>query len=169
MTLKITTPILSATPNVTSSTQQKCKLAWSGKLNFNTFCTLHCPATNEYFCFFIVNLPSCLSQKTAKGSFRSLSQIATCYYQSNHSKVEAILLSHLLLDCPTSKSLRHTIFGTTSSIFDLWSRPWGMAQLLGLCGIPPCPYHSEGVGQHHHHQGLFFYHPGSTPMVSTFT
>jgi len=29
---------------------------------------------------------------TAKGPFRSSSQAATCYYQSNHSKVEAIPL-----------------------------------------------------------------------------
>jgi len=29
-------------------------------------------------------------QETAKGPFRSSSQAATCYYQSNHSKIEAI-------------------------------------------------------------------------------
>jgi len=28
-------------------------------------------------------------------------------------------LTHLLLDCPASEPLRHTIFGTTSSSFDL--------------------------------------------------
>jgi len=39
-------------------------------------------------------------------------------------------LTHLLLDCPASEPLRHAIFGTT--IFDLWSRPWGVARLLGL-------------------------------------
>jgi len=33
-------------------------------------------------------------------------------------------LTHLLLDCPASEPLRPVIFGTTSSIFDLWSRPW---------------------------------------------
>jgi len=30
---------------------------------------------------------------------------------------------HLFLDCPVSEPLRRAIFGTTSSIFDLWSRP----------------------------------------------
>jgi len=36
--------------------------------------------------------------------------------------------------------LRRSIFGTTSSIFYLWSRPWGMAQLLGFRGnSPPTP------------------------------
>jgi len=34
-------------------------------------------------------------QETAKGTFRSSSQAATCYYQSNHSKVQAIPLSTL--------------------------------------------------------------------------
>jgi len=36
--------------------------------------------------------------KTANGPFRSLSQAATCYYQSNHSKVDAIPLSALSKD-----------------------------------------------------------------------
>jgi len=34
-----------------------------------------------------------LDQETAKRPFRSSSQAATCYYQSNHSKVESIPLS----------------------------------------------------------------------------
>jgi len=39
-----------------------------------------------------------LDQETAKGPFRSSSQAATCYYQSNHSKVEEIPLSALPKD-----------------------------------------------------------------------
>jgi len=39
-----------------------------------------------------------LDQETAKGLFRSSSQAATCYYQFNHSKVEAISLSALPKD-----------------------------------------------------------------------
>jgi len=54
-------------------------------------------------------------------------------------------LTHLL-NCPTFEPLWHAIFGTTSSILDLWSRPWGMAQLLGLRGVPPHHHSSEGVG-----------------------
>ena len=34
----------------------------------------------------------------------------------------------------------------TLSLYDLWSRPWGVARLLGLVGLPPCPHPSEGVG-----------------------
>jgi len=55
--------------------------------------------------------------------------------------------SHFL-DCPASDPVWCAIFGTTSSIFYLWSR------LLGLRGIPPCPpppHLSEGVGYQHHH------------------
>jgi len=37
--------------------------------------------------------------------------------------------THLLLNCSASEPLRHTIFGTTS-IFDLWSRPWGVNRLV---------------------------------------
>jgi len=38
-------------------------------------------------------------------------------------------LTHLLLDCPASEPLRCTIctiFGTTSLIFEPWSRPWSV-------------------------------------------
>ena len=39
-------------------------------------------------------------------------------------------LNHLLLDCPASEPLRKSIFGSSLSILDLWSRPWGVARLL---------------------------------------
>ena len=55
-------------------------------------------------------------------------------------------LNHLLLDSPASKPLRKSIFGSSLSILDLYSRPWGMARLLGLRGVPPRPHPSEGVG-----------------------
>ena len=44
-------------------------------------------------------------------------------------------LNHVL-DCPASKPLRKSVFGSSLSILDLWSRPWGVARLLGLCGVP---------------------------------
>ena len=52
----------------------------------------------------------------------------------------------LLLDCSASEPLRKYIFGSSLSILDLWSRPWGVARLLGLRGVPPRPHPSEGVG-----------------------
>jgi len=55
-------------------------------------------------------------------------------------------LIHLVQDCPASELLRRAIFGTTSSILDLWSRPLGVARLLGLHGVSPCPYPLEGAG-----------------------
>ena len=31
-------------------------------------------------------------------------------------------------------------------LYDLWSRPWGVARLQGLHDLPPRPHPSEGVG-----------------------
>ena len=53
---------------------------------------------------------------------------------------------HLILHCPATDSLRRSLFGDSLSLYDLWSRPWGVARLLGLHGLPPCPHPSEGVG-----------------------
>jgi len=42
------------------------------------------------FRYLFIYLSRYLDQKTAKWPFRSSSRVATCYYQSNHSKVKAI-------------------------------------------------------------------------------
>ena len=55
-------------------------------------------------------------------------------------------ISHLILHCPATDSLRRSFFGDSLSLYDLWSRPWGVGRLLGLHGLPPCPHPSEGVG-----------------------
>ena len=55
-------------------------------------------------------------------------------------------ISHLILYCPATDSLRRSLFGDSLSLYDLWSRPWGVARLLRLHGLPPCPHPSEGVG-----------------------
>ena len=55
-------------------------------------------------------------------------------------------ISHLILHCPATDSLRRSLFGNSLSLYDLWSRPWEVARLLGLHGLPPCPHLSEGVG-----------------------
>ena len=55
-------------------------------------------------------------------------------------------ISHLILHCPAMDSSRRSLFGDSLSLYDLWSRPWGVARLLGLHGLPPCPHPSEGVG-----------------------
>ena len=52
---------------------------------------------------------------------------------------------HLILHCPATDSLRRSLFGDSLSLYDLWSRPWGVARLLELHGLPPCPHPSEGV------------------------
>ena len=52
---------------------------------------------------------------------------------------------HLILHCPATDSLCRSLFGDSLSLYDLWSRPWRVARLLGLHGLPPCPHPSEGV------------------------
>ena len=53
--------------------------------------------------------------------------------------------SHLILHCPATASLRRSLLGHSLSLYDLWSRPWRVARLLGLHGLPPCPHSSEGA------------------------
>ena len=55
-------------------------------------------------------------------------------------------ISHLILHCPGMDSLRCSLFGDSLSLYDLWSRPWGVAWLLRLHNLSPCPHPSEGVG-----------------------
>ena len=54
--------------------------------------------------------------------------------------------SHLILHCPARDSLRRSLFSDSLSLYDLWSRPWGVARLLRLHRLPPCPHPSKGVG-----------------------
>ena len=58
---------------------------------------------------------------------------------------------HLLLHCPNLDLLRFRIFGQSPSLSDLWSRPWGVARLLGLGGTAavmaaPPPNPEVGTG-----------------------
>ena len=50
-------------------------------------------------------------------------------------------ISHLILHCPATDSLRRSLFG--DSPYDLWSRPWGVSRLLGLHGLLPCPHNNN--------------------------
>ena len=52
---------------------------------------------------------------------------------------------HLILHCPATDSLRRSLFGDSLSLYDLWSRTWKFARLLGLHGLPPCLHLWEGV------------------------
>ena len=54
--------------------------------------------------------------------------------------------SHLILHCPATNSLRRSLFGDSLSLYDLSSKSWEVARLLGLHGLLPCPHPSEGVG-----------------------
>ena len=52
---------------------------------------------------------------------------------------------HIILYCPVMDSLCHSLFGDFLSLYELWSRRWRVARLLGLHGHLPCPHPSEGV------------------------
>ena len=54
--------------------------------------------------------------------------------------------SHPILHCPATDSLRSLLFGDSLSLYDLWCRPYGIARLLGLHGLPPCPIPPKGSG-----------------------
>ena len=47
---------------------------------------------------------------------------------------------HLILHCPATDSLRRSLLVNSLSLYDLWSRPWRVARLLGLHGPLPCPH-----------------------------
>ena len=51
--------------------------------------------------------------------------------------------SYLIVHSPATDSLRRLLFGDSLSLYDLWSRPWGVSRFHGL---PPCPHPSEGAG-----------------------
>ena len=63
-------------------------------------------------------------------------------------------ISHLILHCPATCSLRRSLFGDSLSLYDLWSRPWGVALLLGLHGFPPCPIPRKGSGNQQQQQHI---------------
>ena len=54
--------------------------------------------------------------------------------------------SHFIVHCPATNSLRRLLFGNFLSLYDLWSRPWGVARLLGLHGLQPSIHPSKGSG-----------------------
>ena len=54
--------------------------------------------------------------------------------------------SYLISHCPTTDPLRRLIFGDFLYLYDLWSRPWRAAWLLGPHVLPPSTHPSEGVG-----------------------
>ena len=53
--------------------------------------------------------------------------------------------SHLILHCPATDSLRRSLFGDSLSLYDLWSKPWGVARLLGSMVIREAPIPRKGL------------------------
>jgi len=94
-------------------------VAWQYFSRFNWEKMVTCLEKLRYwFAVLLVYLLSYLDQETVKGTFRSSSQTAICYYQSNHSKVEAISLSVLLKD--TTSELNPTLLNAEHQTRKLW-------------------------------------------------
>ena len=94
----------------------------------------------------VLSLPRCNGHSLLFSSY--LSRIGRIENSScsacGHSSQDT---SHLILQCPATDSLRCSLFGDSLSLYDLWSKPWGVARLLEHHGLSPCPHLSEGVGQ----------------------
>ena len=54
--------------------------------------------------------------------------------------------SHLILHCPATDSLRRSLFGDSLSLYDLWSRPWGVARFWGSMVFRHAPILRKGLG-----------------------
>ena len=61
--------------------------------------------------------------------------------------------SHLILHCPATDSLRRSLFGDSLSLYDLWSRPWGVARLLNSMVSRHAPIPWKGSGNQQQQQG----------------
>ena len=84
----------------------------------------------------------------AMGTALSLTLISTELVELRLLCAATVVLNHrifhtLVLDCPVLDHLRQAIFSHTLSFLDLWSCLWGIAQLLGLCGVDLCPHPQE--------------------------
>ena len=56
--------------------------------------------------------------------------------------------------------LRTLCAARSRSLYDFWSRSWGVARLLGLHGLPPCPHPLEGIWQQQHGRQSGFWRRG---------
>ena len=54
--------------------------------------------------------------------------------------------SHLILHCPATHSLCRSLISEPLSLYDLWFRPWRVAQFLKLHSLPPCLIPRKGSG-----------------------
>ena len=55
-------------------------------------------------------------------------------------------ISHLILHCPATDSLHHSLFGDSLSLYDLWLGPWRVSRLLGSMVFRHAPIPRKGSG-----------------------
>jgi len=156
------THVLSPLAPIIAKIRHPCYSSWRRNLSHNSFFCCIPSVSSEKLA--LSRIARCeLSRLRCHGHSLFLSSYLCRIKRKKNSSCSACGhhmqdLTNLLLDCPASEPLRRTVFGSTSSIFDLWSRPCGVARLLSLRGVPPHSHPSKGVGLHNHHP------PENTPM-----
>ena len=100
-------------------------------LRCHTYCVLSCLCCNGHSLLFSSYLSRIDGIENPSSS--------TCGHLSQDT-------SHLILHCPATDSICRSLFGDSLSLYDLWSRPWGVAWLLGLHGLLPWPHPSKRDG-----------------------
>ena len=63
--------------------------------------------------------------------------------------------SHLILHCPATDSLCHSLFGHLLFLYDLWSRPWGLLGFWGSMVFRHAPLPRKGSGKQQQHDLVF--------------
>ena len=61
-------------------------------------------------------------------------------------------ISHLILHCPATDSLRRSLFGDSLSLYDLWSRPWELPGFWGSMVFRHAPIPRKGSGKQQQQQ-----------------
>ena len=62
--------------------------------------------------------------------------------------------SHLILHCPVTYSLCRSLFGDSLSLYDLWSKPWVVARLLGTMVFRHVPIPRKGSGNNNNNSSI---------------
>ena len=90
------------------------------------------------------------TQPTVKFSLSEIGRIENSSCSAcGHSSQDT---SHLILRCPATDSLRLSLFSDSLSLYDLWSRPWGVARLLGSTIFHHAPIPRKGSGKQQQQQ-----------------
>ena len=124
---------------------------WTGGVlsRLNSFTHRSSQCSLRKFCFLVTLAVLFLAfTATYKPSVELFISLESAEVAIHHAACAVIRprTSLISLHCPATGSLQRLLFGDSLSLCDLWSRPRGVAWLLGLHGLLSCLHFSEGVG-----------------------